>query len=71
MRVTPLPLNLALTRPAEPTDAQVEAAAKAMWGGDEWEAFGRCYPWDSAMPDCVEAMAQVRRGLAAAFEVLR
>jgi hypothetical protein len=48
----------------------VEKAARAMWGGDEWGAAGRCYPWDPEMPDCQEAMAQVSLGLAVFGELL-
>jgi hypothetical protein len=44
----------------------VEAAAVAMWGGEDWEAAGRCYPWDPGMPDCQEALAQVELGFRAA-----
>lgn len=45
------------------SDEAVEKAAKAMW-----EAGDRCYPWNPSMPDCQEALAQVRVGLLAATE---
>lgn len=44
-------------------ETALQAAAEKMWGGDGWEAAGRCYPWDIGMADCQEAVEQVRLGV--------
>lgn len=44
-------------------ETALQAAAEKMWGGDGWEAAGRCYPWDLEMADCQEAIEQVRLGV--------
>jgi hypothetical protein len=47
------------------SDEAVEAAAKAMWGGDDWELAGRCYPWNPDMDDCLQAVLNVEVGIRA------
>jgi hypothetical protein len=44
-------------------ETALQAAAEKMWGGDGWEAAGRCYPWDIEMADCREAVEQVTLGI--------